>query len=200
MWRNHQSIYQYHLKYICNDIAKPFRVGIICYSERVQEMNNLDKHIPPPFMKYNGYESANWKVRDKELFVNYIRVEIKYRLPSSMQDELENNQEVYHYLTHEYWCDLLSTIKVKDNRKRIATQIKNISSAIAASHYDSYVSIRILMKMKAGDGVLRNKGPNKKTPNHHYTQGHFVLCKNSVIPAQKYMSHIAKDCFDKRSE
>ena len=38
MWRKHQSIYQDHLKYIHNDIVKPFCVGILRYTKRVQEM------------------------------------------------------------------------------------------------------------------------------------------------------------------
>ena len=43
-------------------------------------------------MKENFYETANWKVRDKELSVHEILVTIRDRLPSSMQDELEDNQ------------------------------------------------------------------------------------------------------------
>ena len=44
-----------------------------------------------------------------------------------MQDELEDNKEYYHSLTHEDWCELLYTIEVKYNRKRAATQIKKIA-------------------------------------------------------------------------
>ena len=88
-------------------------------------------------MKGNGYEADNWKVHDKEFSVHDIRVAIKDGLPSSMHDELEDNQEDYRSLDHEDWCDLLSTIKAKYNRKRVATQIKNIESARAAYHYDS---------------------------------------------------------------
>ena len=29
MWRKHQIVYQDHLKYVCNDIVKPFRVLIL---------------------------------------------------------------------------------------------------------------------------------------------------------------------------
>ena len=54
-----------------------------------------------------------------------------------MHDDLEDNQEDYCSLDHEDWCDLLSTIKAKYNRKRVATQIKMIESARAASNYDS---------------------------------------------------------------
>ena len=47
-----------------------------------------------------------------------------------MRDELENNQEEYHSLPHEYWCDLLSTIEVKYNSKMSETKIEKIDSAI----------------------------------------------------------------------
>ena len=48
MWRRHWSVYQYHLKYIRNDIVKTSHVIILCYSERIQDMHDLEKHLPPP--------------------------------------------------------------------------------------------------------------------------------------------------------
>ena len=50
MWRKHRSLYQDHLKYVCNNILKPFRVGIICYLERVMKMHDLETYLPPPSM------------------------------------------------------------------------------------------------------------------------------------------------------
>ena len=47
MWRKHRSVFQDHLKYICNDIVKPFCVGIICCYEHVQEIHDPEKHLPP---------------------------------------------------------------------------------------------------------------------------------------------------------
>ena len=85
-------------------------------------------------MKVGGYETANWKVCNKELSVGEIRVYIKYGLPTSMQDELEDNQEDYCSLTREDWWDLLSTIESKIIG---ATQIKKISSARVSFHSDS---------------------------------------------------------------
>ena len=35
MWSNHSYIFKYHVKYIHNDIVKPFKVGILQYSYRV---------------------------------------------------------------------------------------------------------------------------------------------------------------------
>ena len=43
MWRKHHSTYQDHIKYIRNDIVKPFRVIIIQYTEHICEMHNLAK-------------------------------------------------------------------------------------------------------------------------------------------------------------
>ena len=43
MWKKHRSVFQDHIKYIKNDIVKPFLVGILHYAERAQEMNCLAK-------------------------------------------------------------------------------------------------------------------------------------------------------------
>ena len=51
MFKKHRSTFQGHVKYTKNEIVKPFRVGIIQYSERVNEMNDLAKYPPPPSMK-----------------------------------------------------------------------------------------------------------------------------------------------------
>ena len=115
-----------------------------------------------------------------------------------MQDEFQDNQEDYSSLTHEYWCEILSTIEVKDNRKRSSTQIKNITSARSVSHSDSNESIKVLRKNKSRTGALHNN-PNRKAPKHNGNQRHCVLCKKSGIPEQNYMSHIDEDCFGKRS-
>ena len=73
-----------------------------------------------------------------------------------MKDELEDNQEDYRSLVHEYWCDLLSTIEVKDNRKRAVTQINMIATSKLACHYDSNEFIRVPCKKRARTGVIIN--------------------------------------------
>ena len=65
MCRKHQIVYQGHLKYIHSDIVKPFHVGILRYTERVQDMHDLAKQLPPLSIKGDGYESDNWKVHDE---------------------------------------------------------------------------------------------------------------------------------------
>ena len=65
MWRKHHSVLQDHLKYIRNDIVKPSQVRIICYYERVKEIHNLEKYLPPPSKKGKIFEAASWKVYNK---------------------------------------------------------------------------------------------------------------------------------------
>ena len=43
MCRKHQGIYQDHIKYIFNDIVKPFKVKILRYAKRVKDMHDLAK-------------------------------------------------------------------------------------------------------------------------------------------------------------
>ena len=65
MWKSHRSTFRDHVKYIHNDIMKPFRVGIIHYSERVCEMHDLAKYLLPPSMKGGGFDQEDWDVRNK---------------------------------------------------------------------------------------------------------------------------------------
>ena len=74
MWRKHRSVNEDHMKYIRNDIVKPFHVVILCYTERVQDMHDLEKHLTPPEMKSNFYEADNWKVCYKYFYVDDIQV------------------------------------------------------------------------------------------------------------------------------
>ena len=143
-------------------------------------MHNLEKYLPPTSMKGDRYEAANWKFCEQEFTISDICVAIKGGLPSSMHNELEDNQEDYLSLTHEYWCNLLSTIEVKDNRKRAATHIKKIYYSRVTSLSDSNRSVRTPMKKNAilvFGVLLSNKGPHKKAPKNQGTQCHCVICK-----------------------
>ena len=71
MWRNHRIVYQDHMKYICNDILKPFRFKIIRYADRVREIHELDKCPPTPLMKGKSTESDSWTVRNQESALNF---------------------------------------------------------------------------------------------------------------------------------
>ena len=52
------------MKYVCNDIVKPFKVKILRYAERVCEMHDLAKYLPLPSMKVESELVANWSVRN----------------------------------------------------------------------------------------------------------------------------------------
>ena len=84
MWRKHRSNFQDHVKYIHNEILKPFIVGIIQYADHIHEMHDIGKYLPPSSMKGQEYDEAYWAVRDKELFENDIHVATKYGLPLYM--------------------------------------------------------------------------------------------------------------------
>ena len=117
VWGNHWSVYQLHTNYVRNDIVKPFKVKFLHYAKHVRKMYELANYLPPPSMKGNSDNSANWIICNQKFTAGEVRLAIKDRFPSSMQDELEDHPEEYFSLTYEYWCDLLSIIEVKDEGK-----------------------------------------------------------------------------------
>ena len=102
------------MKYVCNDILKPFKVKIPRYAKRVREIHDLANYLPPPPMKGESEMAANWSVHKEELTTGYLRLAIKDGLSPKMRDKLDDHSEDYRSLTYGYWCDLLSTIEVKD--------------------------------------------------------------------------------------
>ena len=65
IWRKHRRTFQEHTKYIHNDIVKPFRVGILHYTELFCEMHDLANYLPPPPKKGGEYDQEYWTVWDK---------------------------------------------------------------------------------------------------------------------------------------
>ena len=106
------------MHYVCNDIVKPFKVKIILYIERLCEMYDLENYLLPPSMKGESKISANCKVRNDDFTASDLRLAIKYRLPKSMRDELDDYPEAYRSLNYEEWWDLLSTIEGKYEMNR----------------------------------------------------------------------------------
>ena len=201
IWKKHQSVFQDHIKYICNDIVKPFRSVILHNSERFQEMHDLSKYLSTPLMKGDIHNSDNWDVCNKGLYENEIRIPIKERLSSFIQDGLEDNEEEYIYLDHKDWCDLLSTIEVKDNRKINATQIKRLATSTETSNYDSHESIMVKRKKRVSTSVITSrKQQGEKTPKYHGIHRYCALFKKEVIHKQKYISHSFENCFVKCSD
>ena len=42
LWKKHRSFFNKHLRYVTNDIHKPFKVTILYYSEHINEIFELD--------------------------------------------------------------------------------------------------------------------------------------------------------------
>ena len=105
------------MKYVHNDIVKPFKVKILRYAERVHDMHDLAKYLSIPLIKGESDKSANWNIQNQEFNSSEIQLEIKDKLSKSMQYELDDHPEDYRSLTYEDWCELLSTIEVRDERK-----------------------------------------------------------------------------------
>ena len=88
--------------------------------------------------------------------MNEIRVDIKDVLPLFIQDELEDNKEDYYSLTHEDWYDLLSTIKVKDNRKRAAPRSRRLQLR-TVYHSNSNEFVWGIQKKRVSNGLQIKK-------------------------------------------
>ena len=74
----------------------------------------------------------------------------------------------------------MSTIKVKDERKRAAVHIKKIASSRAASRSDSNESVMIPRRKEAKTGVLSsNKPPRRSHDRHHGIHHYCVFCKKA---------------------
>ena len=91
MWRKHRSVYQDHMKYVRNDIVKPFKVKILYYTKHMREMHEIAKYLSPPSMKGESTMTDNWSFRNKEFTSGYLRLAIRERLPKSMRDELDDH-------------------------------------------------------------------------------------------------------------
>ena len=92
-----------------------------------------------------------------------------------MWDELEYHPEDYRSLTSEYWCDLLSKIEVKDERKRAVSQIEKIASDRESSISCSNKYVRMPRNKKARTGVFCSNKLQKNAHKHHGTQRYCVL-------------------------
>ena len=96
-----------------------------------------------------------------------------------MREELDDHPEDYRSLTYEYWCDLLSTIDVKEERKIVAVHIKMIDSVREAALSDNDKSVKIMRRRKANTGVLNyHKYPRRAHDRHHGAHSYCVLSNN----------------------
>ena len=95
MWRKDQNVYQDHMKYVHNDIVKPFKVKILRYAERVHEMHDLAKYLRPPSKKGDSAMSDNWSTSNEEFTISDLWLAIKDGLLKSTRDELDDHPEDY---------------------------------------------------------------------------------------------------------
>ena len=119
-----------------------------------------------------------------------------------MHNYLYDNIQDYGSLPHKYWCDLLSTMEKKDNRKRAATQIKRVAASKAApANYDSNAYKRFPLKKKARTVViLDQKNQVKNSSKNIGSQIYCVLYKKDRIIEHNWKSHSSKNCFGKFSD
>ena len=75
------------MNYVCNDNVKPFKIKIHRYAERVREIHDLEKYLPPISMKGDSEMAASWSICNKELTISDLQLVIKEELPKSMRDE-----------------------------------------------------------------------------------------------------------------
>ena len=118
-----------------------------------------------------------------------------------MRDELDDHPEDCRYLTYEYWCDLMFTIKVKYERKRAERHIKKIAYAREASLSDSDESVKVPCRKKAKTGVSNSHNfPMRAQNRHHGAQHYCVIFKKSGMTEHKYASHSTEDCTGVRTK
>ena len=60
------------MKFIRNDIVKPFKLKILQYAECVCEMHDLDNYLPPHLTKGKIDEAANCTFLNQELMVSEV--------------------------------------------------------------------------------------------------------------------------------
>ena len=90
-WKNYHSVFDKHTIYVKNDTQNTYEMSIIKYAERVSEMFELDKYLPPPSKKNEEYHDAareNWDFFLKD----DICKEIKDVMPEVMKKEVEDKE------------------------------------------------------------------------------------------------------------
>ena len=83
------------MKYVGNDIVKPFKLKILCYAERVSQMHAIANYTPPHLTKGESAMADNWSTRNKQFTISDLLLAIKDGLPKSMRDKLDEHPEDY---------------------------------------------------------------------------------------------------------
>ena len=141
-------------------------------------------------MKGESATEVKWYVRNKRVTTSDLRLAINYGIPKTMRDYLDDHTEDYSSLTYEDWCEVLSTIEVKYERKIAAVHIKKINSARAEFLSNINKFMRITRRKKAKTLFLRyNNSPRRAHDRHYRIQRYCVLYKKAGMPEHKYASH-----------
>ena len=152
------------MKYIHNEILKPYSVIILQYDDRNRNMHELDKYLTNLSTKGNMYDQTNCKVCDQYFTEDAIRVSTKIGIPTYMQDDMEDKDAYFISLSHEEWQGLLSTLEDKENIKSTAYQIKKlVRQKIVVVYYDIDMSLKVPHKKKARTEVLPYHKNNNKS-------------------------------------
>ena len=79
------------MKYVHNDILKPFKLKILRYAERMREMHDLENYLSTPSIKQESATSDNWSFRNREFTTSDLRIAIKDGPPKTMRGELDDH-------------------------------------------------------------------------------------------------------------
>ena len=100
---------------------------------------------------------------------------------------MEETDRGYLSLPHEKWCDLLSTLEAKDNRKSATYQIKRLASPKAAPASDIDGSHILPGKKKVRARFILSCNPIKKAPKNLGTHSYYIMFNKAVMLERKYM-------------
>ena len=67
MWENRHSVFGNHLRYIHNEIIKPYNVMIVEYYECMYEILDIFQYIYSPNSKSKEHHQARYKAQDIKL-------------------------------------------------------------------------------------------------------------------------------------
>ena len=81
IWKYHHQVYYDHIKYLQQHICKPFKWTMVQHISHVHDMFNYCIYLPPPTMRGQSWEKAEWTARNSPAPENTIREAIKEGLP-----------------------------------------------------------------------------------------------------------------------
>ena len=106
-----------------NDIQKYFKMSILEYAERMRQIFEMEKLLPPSIRNIQKYDQVDWDTRDMTYKEYVIRKVFKYGPPIVMYEQVkENFGEDYRTIPTDDWIDLFGTLQVRDDRMRASSK------------------------------------------------------------------------------